>query len=379
MDFSWTDEQQMLRDSVSRLLQARYDFETRQAIVKSDQPWSPQVWTALSELGVLALPFAEDKGGFGGSISDIAAITEHFGEHLLVEPFLSSILLAGQFLARSANPAAGDHLTDLTTGEKTAAFGHEEGSGTANPAMVMMSARQNGDGFTLEGEKRMVLGGADASLLVVTARTSGNGVDKEGVALFMIEPQEPGITMTSFKTIDGRSAAHMRFQNVSIPSENLLEADAYNILNEVISQATIALCAEAVGAMGELLRMTSEYASIRKQFGVAIGTFQAIAHRLADMRIAHTKARATLIYTVALAEAGQAGAREISILKAQIGKLGQAVGEAAIQTHGGVGMTDELSVGHFHKRLLAINALFGDREYHFRRVGESLTPAGPAR
>ena len=375
MDFSQTDEQKMLQESVKRLLERSYDFETRQKMLQSGRPWSPEIWQALAEMGILGLPFAEEVGGFGGSMADVVAVAEPFGAHLLIEPYVSSILLAGSCLAQSDSPAAQAQLSKIITGEQTAAFAHEEGKGTADPALVSLAATEAADGFTLSGEKRMVLGGAQAEALVVSARTRGTAPDKDGLSLFMVDPKQQGVSITSFVTIDGRHAAHITFDAVQIPSERRIAEDAHSVLQTVISRAIVALCAEAVGAMGALLRLTSEYASTRKQFGTPIATFQTISHRLADMKIAYVKARSCLLYTTALMDAGQAGAQDISILKGQIGALGRDIGEAAIQTHGGVGMTDEVSIGHFHKRILTINALFGDSEYHFRAVGKSLATA----
>ncbi len=369
MDFSFTEEQQMLRDSVLRLLQQKYDFDTRQAIVKSDQPWSPEIWEAFCELGLLALQFPEEKGGFGGSITDTVAIAKVFGKHLLVKPYVSSVVLTGSILAASNNPSAVTHHSNILSGEKTVAFAYEEGRGTPDPRLVTLSARKTEDGFKLNGEKRMVLGAGQADLLIVSTRIEGTAGDANGLALFMVDPSRDRLTITSFQTIDGRTAANLRFDDVDLPSENLLDLDAFDVIESVISRAIITLCAEAVGAMGALLKITSEYASTRKQFGTPIGSFQAIAHRMADMKIAYTKARSTMIYTTALAEAGETKTRDISILKGQIGKLGKSIGESAIQIHGGVGMTDELSVGHFHKRLLAVDTLFGDSEYHLRLLG----------
>ena len=375
MDFSQTDEQKMLQESVKRLLERSYDFETRQKMLQSGRPWSPEIWQALAEMGILGLPFAEEVGGFGGSMADVVAVAEPFGAHLLIEPYVSSILLAGSCLGQSDSPAAQAQLSKIITGEQTAAFAHEEGKGTADPALVSLAATEAADGFTLSGEKRMVLGGAQAEALVVSARTRGTAPDKDGLSLFMVDPKQQGVSITSFVTIDGRHAAHITFDGVQIPSERRIAEDAHSVLQTVISRAIVALCAEAVGAMGTLLRLTSEYASTRKQFGTPIATFQTISHRLADMKIAYVKARSCLLYTTALMDAGQAGAQDISILKGQIGALGRDIGEAAIQTHGGVGMTDEVSIGHFHKRILTINALFGDSEYHFRAVGKSLATA----
>lgn len=372
MNFSQTEEQKMLQESVTRLLERSYDFEARQRLLASGRPWSPEIWQALAEMGLLGLPFAEEVGGFGGSMADIVAIAEPFGAHLLIEPYVSSILLAGQCLAHADSPAAKARLAKIMSGEQTAAFAHEEGRGTANPALVSLAASGCEEGFTLTGEKRMVLGGAQADVLVVSARTPGAGPDTDGLSLFMVDPKQKGIGITPFVTIDGRHAAHITFDGVHIPSESRIVDEGHDVLQKVISKAMVALCAEAVGAMGALLRLTSEYASTRKQFGAPIAKFQTISHRLADMKIACVKARSNLLYTTALMDTGRARAQDVSILKGQIGALGRSIGEAAIQTHGGVGMTDEVSIGHFHKRILTINALFGDSEYHFRAVGRYL-------
>ena len=369
MEFSFTQEQLMLRDSVARLLQDKYDFEKRQDIVQSSRPWSAEIWRDLESLGLTALPFPSAKGGLGGSITDISVVSELMGEHLVVEPYISSILLAGQILARIDTPIAEKVLKSLISGEKTVAFAHEEGRATPRVESVQLCARDIEQGLRLDGEKHMVLGAVQADYLLTTARASE---DDGSVALILVEPDRAGVTMRAFQMIDGRSAAHITFDGVEVPRESILAKDALGIVDAAISEAVIALCSEAVGAMSALLGISIEYAATRKQFGVAIGTFQVIAHRLADMKIAYVKARSTLTYTVALAEAGKATERDVSILKGQVGKLGQFIGEAAIQIHGGLGMTDELNVGHYHKRLLVIDALFGNSDFHLRNVGQNV-------
>jgi alkylation response protein AidB-like acyl-CoA dehydrogenase len=357
MDFSFTDEQQMLRDGVARYLEKDYHFDARQKIVRGEAPWSAEAWAQYAEFGLLALPIAEQAGGLGGSISDCVAVAELFGKHLVVEPYLGSVMLAGAALA--ASDAGSEWLGEVMAGEAVAAFAYEEGKGTASPDHIEAVAAPAGDGFTIVGEKRLVLAGKQAGLLVVAARRGEGGP----VGLFLVEPA--GVEAQDFTTIDGCSAAHLVFDNASAT----LLADNRATIDRILTHAIIVQCAEAVGAMQALLAITADYAMTRKQFGTPIAAFQVVAHRLADMKIACTKARATLLYTTALAEAGQAGAREIATLKGQTGKLGRQVGEAAIQTHGGVGMTDELSVSHYHKRLLALDARFGSHDYHLRTLG----------
>jgi len=355
----------MLQSSVARFLEKTYDFDTRQALVSSSEPWSAAVWAQFAELGLLALPFAEEQGGLGGSIADCTAFAQSFGEHLIVEPYVSAIMLAGGALAASENPAAREWIGKLASGEAIVAFAYEEGSGTGSPAQIAMEAAADGDGVTLTGEKHHVIAGAQAEAWVVAACSSATGK----LGCYLVDPASDGITAAQYTTIDGRSAANIRFDRVSLGKDAILLEDAQEALETVLAHAIIVLAAEAVGAMGALVRLTSEYAMTRKQFGQPIAMFQAVAHRLADMKIAHTKALSTLTYTAALANSGGVRARDISILKGQIGKLGRTIGEAAIQTHGGLGLTDELSVGHYHKRLIAFDAGLGDHGFHLRRLG----------
>lgn len=362
MDFNFTQEQQMLRDSVGKFLEKTYDFEWRQKLVRSDAPWSPEAWQQFSELGLLALPFSEEQGGLGGSITDCVAFAELFGKHLVIEPYTNSVMLSGAALAASSCATARVWLEKLIAGDTMVAFAFEEGHGTAAPELVTMVAHTSGEGYTLSGEKRLVIAGAHAHAFVVVARKGEGGAP----TLFLVEKTTEGLDTRAYRTIDGRSAANIRFNKVS--AVELVGAD--KALDRIFAQAVLVQCADAVGAMGALFSITAEYAMTRKQFGVPIGTFQAVAHRLADMKIAYTKARATLLYTAALTESGAAGKRDIAILKGQTGKLGREIGEAAIQTHGGIGTTDELSVSHYHKRLLACDAMFGGYNYHFRIVGQ---------
>lgn len=372
MNFSFTEEQVMLRDSVARYLDRNYDFDARQALLRSGAPFSKEAWSQFAELGLLSLPFPEDVGGLGGSVVDLVPIAETFGEHLTVEPWAFSLVLAGGALAAARDSAcARKYLVEVASGATIAALAWDEGRGIASPAQITMSAKQAGNGFMLNGEKRLVFGAAEAGLIVVAARTSGAAGDQAGLVLALVDPSDPGVSLKPFRTQDGRSAAHVRFEKVPVAADKVLSRDAHGVINKLLGDAILVLAAEAVGAVGALLRITGAYATTRKQFGVAIGTFQAVGHRLADMKIAYAKAYATLMYTTALVEAGRATARDISVLKAQVNKMGRIVAEAAVQTHGGVGMTNELSVGHYMKRLLAFEAMFGAPDYHFRKIGHA--------
>ncbi|MCW0214253.1 MAG: acyl-CoA dehydrogenase [Pseudonocardia sp.] len=374
MDFTFSDEQTLMRDSVSRYLQRDYGFDARQAIVGSAKGWSSDVWARLGEMGLLAAPFPEEVGGLGGSIVDVVAITEVLGAHLVAEPYIGSVVMAGGALAAAPDgTVSAGWLERVVAGEAIGAFAHEEGPGTPDPALVATRAeRTAAGGFALTGEKKVVLHGADADVLVVSARLAGEPGDAGGLGLFAVERGTAGLTVTPFTTVDGRRAAHVRFERAEVAADALLAPEAHDLVQRVVARSIVALAAEAVGAMGELLGRTAEYASAREQFGVPIASFQAVAHRLADMKVAHIKARATLLYTTALAEAGRARPHDIAVLKVQAGRLGRTIGESAIQTHGGVGMTDELPIGHLVKRILASEAMFGGTEYHLRTLGAGL-------
>src|ERR1700744_2765843 len=367
MDFTFSDEQTMLRDSVSQYLGRSYAFDKRQAIISSESGTSAEVWQQLREFGLLALPFPEEAGGLGGSMTDVVAISEVFGEHLMSEPYFSSITLAGRALALAEeSDTSREWLAKITDGEALGAFAHEEGRGTADPARIAATATVGPAGHVLNGEKRFVLGGGDADVLVVTVRLVGADHAGDHLGLVLVTPDVPGVSLAGYRTVDGRTAANITFDDARAV---LLVADAAAAITAVIQGGILALSAEAVGAMSALMDATASYAGTRQQFGVPIATFQAGPPRLAAMENAVVKARSTLLYTTALVEAGHAHARDISLLKAQVGRQGRTLAESAVQIHGGVGMTDEVAIGHYLKRIVAIDAMFGDSDFHFRKVG----------
>ncbi|WP_446654562.1 acyl-CoA dehydrogenase family protein [Blastomonas sp.] len=371
MDFTFTEEQVMLRDAMSRLLGQHYDFDQRQQIVHSSAGRSERVWRQFRDMGLLHAPFPEAVGGFGGKASDLVLLAELLGEHLVVEPYLPSILLTGRALARvDGHAGALGWLERLMEGSALGALAHEEGHGTADITRIATELIPTDDGLLLNGEKHLVLGGTDADVLLVTARLPDGAL-----AMLLVDPTLRGVGMECYSTIDGRRAANIRFENVRLAPDALIRSNADKAIQDIVHDALLALSAEAVGAMAALLTASVQYAGTRKQFGVPISSFQAIAHRLADMKLAYVKARSTLFYTAALIESGRAEPRDYSLLKAQAGRLGRAIAESAIQIHGGVGTTDEVSVGHHLKRILAIEAMFGPSEYHLRLVGASSVSA----
>lgn len=371
MDFSYTDEQNGLRSALERLLTRDFPVEDRMSALPpagsaegtAREPWSEALWSKLAELGLTALPFSEELGGAGGSAVDVVAAGEVAGAKLVHEPWTSTHL-AGAVLSHTAEAGsseAADLISRIAEGEALAALAHEEGRGTASVSLVQTTAERTGDGAAISGEKRLVLAGAQADALVVTAMLDGTP------AVLLVEGDaRTSVSATEFTTVDGRAAAHLVFDRT--PATVLAEG-AEELLESALGEAILALSAEAVGAMVELVDVTRKYAHVREQFGRPIASFQAIAHRMADMKIACTKARAMLLHTAALAEAGRMTPRDVSLLKAQVGRAGREVGEGAIQVHGGVGMTDELVVGHLYKRILVVDAMLGDAHYHVRRIG----------
>jgi alkylation response protein AidB-like acyl-CoA dehydrogenase len=360
MDLTFTDEQRALADSVGRLLDQERDFHARRAQLADGVTLAPKVWRHLAEQGLLALPRADG----GGNIVDVVAVAMRFGAALLTEPYLATVVLSGAALEASATAEAKSVLVSIASGDAVVAFAHDEVVSGGQVDLIETVAVGKDDGFVLNGRKPLVLAGGDAQQLVVTARYD------DAIALFLVDAGATGASVEPFMTIDGRGAARVTLDDVRLPAHALLLRDAEEHINEIVCDAAIYLAAESVGAMDAMFRMTASYAATRTQFDKPIGSFQTVAHRLADMKIALTKAHASLLYVTALREAGLATASDISQLKAQTGRLGRSLAEAAVQTHGGVGMTDELAVGHLLKRILANDALFGDAELHLRRLGQ---------
>lgn len=365
MDLAFSDEQRLLAETVGDYLEQERDFLARRAQLAAGVTLAPRVWKHLADQGLLALPRSEAVGGMGGSIVDLVAVAMRFGAAMVTEPYLATVVLAGAALEAAGTQDADALLHRIAAGETIAAFAHEEDVSGAPPGQIETSAIAKDGGFVLNGVKHFVLAAGDATDLIVTAKYD------DQVAVFHLPADTAGIGLDRFVTIDGRGAGRLRLSDVRVPESALLIRDAEDTVNAMVADAVIYLSAESVGAMDALFRMTSSYAATRNQFGVPIATFQTIAHRLADMKIALTKAHASLLYVTALREAGAARPADISVLKAQTGRLGRYLAEAAVQTHGGVGMTDELAVGHLLKRIIANDALFGDAELHLRLLGSA--------
>jgi alkylation response protein AidB-like acyl-CoA dehydrogenase len=374
MDIQFTEEQELLRSSVQRLLRDRYDFDIRRKIVTSEEGWSRKHWASFAELGLLAAPFSEEQGGLGGGPLSTMIVMHEFGRHLVVEPFVETIVLAGGLIedVGSAEQKAA-YLPDIISGEKVWALAWAEGRSRYDLGHVSATARRDGDGYVLSGTKVAVVAAPWADQLIVSARTSGDRSDRSGVSLFVVGRHSPNLHLQSFKTIDGRRAAEVALMNVRVPASQMLGPEGAGVaaLEAARDRAIAALCAEAVGAMGELNSATLEYTKTRKQFGVTLGTFQVLQHRMVDMFIAHEEALSLMQHlNLSLAAREPGGSRLASGAKSKIGYAARFVSDQAVQLHGGMGMTDELNIGHYFKRISSINIQFGDPAFHVLRYAQ---------
>jgi pimeloyl-CoA dehydrogenase small subunit len=376
MDFDLSEEQRLLKDSVDGLLTDAYQFELRKKYMKEKGGWSRAIWGKLAEQGLLGLPFAEEDGGFGAGAVETMIVMEALGKALVLEPYLATVVIAGGFLRHggSAEQKAA-HIPSIIDGSKTFAFAQLEKNSRYDLADVSTTAKKKGGGWVIDGEKFVVLNGENADTLIVTARTKGGRHDKTGIGVFLVPASAKGVVKKSYPTQDGLHAADISFTAVEVDGSAAI-GDAENALplvERVVDEARAALCAEAVGLMDESLKTTVEYIKTRKQFGVAIGTFQSLQHRAADMFVAVEQARSMSMFATMAADFDDAKerAKAVAAAKVQIGKSGKFVGQQSIQLHGGIGMTQEAKIGHYFKRLTMIENTFGDTDFHMRRVSEA--------
>ncbi len=368
MNFDFSEEQVMLRDSVARFVQDDYDFDTRRAIAESETGINRDFWQTFAELGWLSVPFAEEHGGFGGDAVDVMVMMEELGKGLVVEPYLATVLMFGGLLQKGGSESQQhDCIPRIIDGSLLGAFAYVERQSRFELADVKTTATQTADGFTLSGEKVVVLNGANADSAVVSARTSGGQYDEHGVSLFLVALDADGVSRTSYRMMDGQLVANLTFDNVALAADSLVgELDkGLALMSTVVQEVTVALGAEAIGIMGQLNAKTLEYTKTREQFGVAIGTFQALQHRMVDTFMSYEQAKSLLYRAVcAQAEGSDDAERSVHALKVMIDRAGTHIYSEAIQLHGGMGLTDELDIGHYAKRLMMINATFGNGDYH---------------
>ncbi len=372
MDFSLNEIQTMLADSIEKFIENDYDFESRQKYSGSDTGYSTDVWQTFAELGWTAVPFSEDDGGFDGGPVDVMVVMERFGRGLVVEPYLANVMLAGGVLKRAATPEQKERwLHPMIAGELQTALAFLEPQARYDLANVATSASADGDAWILNGSKGYVLNGRNAALIVVPARTSGEQTDRDGITLFAVDAAADGISITDYATIDGHQAAEIKLENLRVDAAAVLGeiGNGFAAFEAAVDDATLAVCAEAVGIMHVLKDKTVEYSKSRMQFGVPIGSFQALQHRMVDMLTDCEQSQSLLMWAVMLnAEGSPDAQRAISSIKYQVGIAGRKVGEEAVQLHGGMGVTWELDIAHYFKRLTAIGQIFGNADWHLDKL-----------
>ena len=374
MDFNFNEEQTLIQRQVAQFIQRDYEWEKRQVLVASDLGFSSENWKIFAELGWLGISLSENSGGFGGSALESMIIMEEFGKGLVVEPFLETVILCSGLIDSCGNEEQkADLLGPVISGEMHLALGFTEPQSRFNLADVTTEAKKKNGDYLVNGFKSVVMNGPNANKLIISARTSGKQIDKEGISLFIIDSNLDGVSLRNYPTVDGRRASEVTLENVIVPSSSLLseEGNGFQHLEDAIDTATLAICAEAVGAMEVLYKTTVEYTKIRKQFGQAIGKFQVLQHRMVDMFMEYEQSKSLLyMATIKNVEGSKDAKKAISGLKYQVGKAAKFIGQQSVQLHGGMGVTEELSVGHFFKRLTTIITIFGNTDYHLKRYSQ---------
>ena len=373
MDFSFNEIQAMLDDSVGKFIANDYNFETRQKYAASEKGYSPEVWQTIAELGWTSVPFSEEDGGFGGGLADLMVLMLRFGKGLVVEPYLANIVLAGGVLRRAASADQREQwLHPIIAGELQAALAYAEPQSRYDIANISTAAVADGNnGWVLNGDKGVVFNGGNAELLIVSGRTSGVQTDTDGITLFAVPADSDGLGIRSYPTVDGHQAAEIHFDNVAVNESAVIgEPDrGFTALDAAVDDATLAVSAEAVGIMQIMTDKTVEYSKNRMQFGVPIGSFQTLQHRMVDMFTDCEQSYSLLLWATMRAAQGKADARRaISSIKYQVGTVGRKVGQEAVQIHGGMGVSWEVDIAHYFKRLTTIDQILGNADWHLDRL-----------
>lgn len=372
MDFEYSDEQKLLSETLRKFLNTGYGFDSRTKIIATAAGFSEDVWSALAEMGILSVPFDASHGGFGGTTVDMMVVMEALGEALVVEPYLATVGLGGRFVARGGSDEQRARiLPALIQGKLKMAFAHTPPGGRYDLRAVGPKARATGNGFVIDGEARAVLHGATADLLVVAARTAGADGDERGISLFLVERGAAGVAASDYRTLDNLRVSDLRFTGVQVGRDALLgtEGAGFALAEEVVDYATVLVCAEAVGAIKYAHDATLDYLKTRRQFGVPIGSFQALQHRMVDILISYEQAKSIACLASVKVESADAGERRraVSAAKIKIADACRHVSQESVQLHGGMGMTEELKVSHTFRRLTSIAQAFGDADHHLER------------
>jgi|LNFM01.1.fsa_nt_gb pimeloyl-CoA dehydrogenase small subunit len=378
MDFDLSEEQQLLKDSVDRMTSSRYaELKTRAELMKSKTGYSAALWKEFAELGLLAIPFDDAHGGMGQGAVETMLVAEAFGKAMVLEPYFPTVILAGSALRLGASDAMkAKVIPSIVDGSLTLAFAHQEAEARFDLANVTTTAKADGKGgYVLEGAKCVVLGGDSAGKLVVSARVSGERTSKDGLALFLVDADAAGVTRRGYPIQDGTRAADITLSGVKVGAEAVIgePGKAFPVIERTVQNAIAYLAAEAVGAMSALHELTVEYLKTRKQFGIAIGSFQVLQHRSVDMFVSVEQAKSMAFYACVMIDEPDAVERRRAMhaVKAQISKSARHVGQEAIQLHGGIGMTMEYKGGHYFKRLTMIDLMYGGADHHLRELAKA--------
>jgi alkylation response protein AidB-like acyl-CoA dehydrogenase len=377
MDFEYTEEQIGLQDSLKRVMAKNYPFDKRMQLTETKLGHSEEVWQTFAEIGALALPFPEEFNGLDGTPIDSMLVMEVLGKTLSLEPYLTTIVIGAGILNRyGSQDQKRATLPKVASGELKLAFAHSEPSNRYESNNIELTATKINRSWVLTGTKSVVLNANSADYFLVSTRTSGSSADRDGISVFIIPARIPGLEITPYSLQDGGKAADLKFNGVLIEEESLIGElnQGIKIIESALDLANAGLCAEAVGIMSTLNEITLEYLKTRKQFGVPIGKFQALQHRMADMVLVTEQARSMAILAAVSQDADDEESRmnNTAAAKAYICKAARLVGQEAIQLHGGMGVTNELNAGHYFKRLTTISLTFGDFDHHIDKVSNSL-------
>ena len=368
MNFDLSEEQQLLKDSVERFVNDNYDLDTRQTLSKNDAGFSDTYWQTMAELGWLGVTVPEAHGGFGGNQADTMVLMEAFGQGLVLEPFFASAILGTRAIVSGGSAGLQSKLLpDMVSGSCQLGLAYAEEQSRFDLEDVITRATAQDSGFVISGHKSMVQHGGSADQLVVSTRTSGGQRDKNGITLFLVDTKAEGVTVESFPTVDGQQASEVTFENVYVSADNMLgELDqGFTLLQDIAIDGILALAAEAVGAMEILYKDTVAYTQEREQFDHSLADFQVLQHRMVDMFMEYEQCKSMLYRaTLEVVQNGRDAMRTVHALKYMVGKVGTFIGENAVQLHGGMGVTEELRIGHYFKRLLVIDAQFGNSDHH---------------
>lgn len=371
MDLSYTEEQNLLRDSVQKFIEDNYDITQRKKLSESDEGFSRDYWKQFAELGWLAMPFAEEDGGIGGNAIDTMIVMEEFGKGLVVEPFFPTVVLAGTAISEFGSDKQKEEiLAGIIDGSIIATFAYAEEQAFHDLAHVTTTAEKDGDFFRLNGTKSVVLNAQSADRILVTARTSGDDHDTAGITTFVVEADAEGLERQDYPTVDGLRASEVTFKDVKVSADDVVgEIDnGFDVIAKVAQRAVLALSAEAVGAMQKLHDDTIAYTSQREQFDHPLSDFQVLKHRMTEMFVEQELAKSLTMKATMLETQGAADTdRTIHALKYLIGKSSRMIAQNAVQLHGGMGMTEDLRVAHYFKRLMVIDSQFGNTDHHLER------------